>query len=281
MIARRTPRPRSPWARPFSAAWLWSRRPRRQLPALRSPGGRSSRERSPTPRRQPTRCAPSGCARSSRHPMARWPALGLPRRRRHLALSVLPRPGRPLALCRALLRRRGGGLGRVHMHRFSVHHALILAAHGWRHEPLQTLSDLIDVAVVSAAADRRELERTADIWGIGRVWRTTISAIDAVFYGASVTLPLRTWARHLQGVRERTVAEDHLERVLHPFWGMPPHRASRAAMRAAAGTIRPAPGETWGNKLTRTRRALRRARTPIVRRTGPQPKRRDPRERPD
>ena len=37
------------------------------------------------------------------------------------------------------------------------HHALILAAHAWSHEPLWRLRDLIDIAVVSA-------RRTSGIW---------------------------------------------------------------------------------------------------------------------
>ena len=69
----------------------------------------------------------------------RWPGdplLGLLRRRRHLALSVLPRPGRPLALCRALLRRRGGGLGRVRLRDLRparAAHALAREPHLVRH----------------------------------------------------------------------------------------------------------------------------------------------------
>lgn len=151
----------------------------------------------------------------------------------------------------------------------ALHHALILAAHAWRHEPLQTLSDLIDVAAVTAAADSRELEHTAAAWGLGRVWQTTARAIDSVFYEDRPTLPLRTWARHLREVRERSVAEDHLARVVHPFWGMSPRHALRAAPLAVADTLRPVPGETWSDKVKRVRRAVREPQAPIERRTGP------------
>src|SRR5207244_8015347 len=41
-----------------------------------------------------------------------------------------------------------------------VHHALILAAHAWSHDPLQTLRDLVDIAAVSAGCSEAELTRT-------------------------------------------------------------------------------------------------------------------------
>jgi len=64
-----------------------------------------------------------------------------------------------------------------------LHHTLILASHAWGHEPLHTLRDLIDVALVATQVDPAELERTAAARGIPRLWRTTRHAIDALFYG--------------------------------------------------------------------------------------------------
>jgi Uncharacterised nucleotidyltransferase len=147
-----------------------------------------------------------------------------------------------------------------------LHHALILTSHAWRHEPLQTLRDLIDIAAVSAGVDERELTRTATAWGIGRVWNTTRRAIDGIFYGGPQTVPLRTWARHLELVRDRTVIERHVEHVVHGFWGLPPHQATAHTARALRYLIERAPGETWRDKLTRVRRAVRNARGPVSRR---------------
>ena len=61
--------------------------------------------------------------------------------------------------------------------------ALVLAAHAWTHGPLIRLRDLLDVALMTAKADRDELERLAEDWG--------------------------TWARNLSAARERTVLEQH------------------------------------------------------------------------
>ena len=148
-----------------------------------------------------------------------------------------------------------------------VHHALVLAVHAWRHEPLRTIRDLLDVAVVAAPLEPRELELTARRWGIERVWRTTSEAIEAVFYGGRTTAPLRTWARSLSLIRERTRFERHLEQLLHGYWELPPHRATLSLVSSLGETIAPLPGETWGDKLRRVGRALRDPRAPVERRT--------------
>ena len=138
-----------------------------------------------------------------------------------------------------------------------VHHAVILAAHAWSHDPLQTLRDLVDVAAVSAGCSEAELARTAEAWGIPKIWRTTRGAMAALFEGGPTTLPLRIWARHLRSVRERTLLDNHLMRWLHVFWELPP-RAAVGDLRAAFRlTLLPAPGESWREKLVRTGHSFR------------------------
>jgi len=147
------------------------------------------------------------------------------------------------------------------------HHALMLAAHAWRHEPLQTLRDLVDVAAVSTGQDPRELERTAKAWGLERIWRTTRRAIDALFFGGRQTVPLRVWARHLASVRERTVFEGHLQSWLRAFWGLPAGAAFAETARVLRAEIAPAEGESWRTKLARIPAAVRHAQTPLSRRS--------------
>jgi hypothetical protein len=137
------------------------------------------------------------------------------------------------------------------------HHALLLAAHAWRHEPLQRLSDLLDIAVVSSEVPRSELRATADRWGIGRLWATTTAAIDAIFGDGPRTIPLRVWAPHLKEVRGRTVLENHLQRWLHPYWELPPLAALAENLRVARRDLTPREDETWHDKLRRTVSALR------------------------
>lgn len=140
-----------------------------------------------------------------------------------------------------------------------AHHAIVLAAHAWAHEPLRRLRDLVDVAAVVQGIDRDELRAVAAGWGVERAWRTTIGAADALFLGGAPPWAVRTWARNVAKARERTVLENHLARWLAPFWALPAPVAVRALGATLAGEIRPKPGEGWGAKLSRSGRAARNA----------------------
>ena len=155
-----------------------------------------------------------------------------------------------------------------------LHHALLLAAHSWAHEPLQTLRDLIDVAVLAAEEDPADLRRAAASWGLGRVWDTTRRAMDALFFGGPPSAALGLWARHLGAVRERTVFETHLQAALHPFWERPFASATTDSLAAIRADLLPAQGESWGMKLGRVPRAFREAHLPHSRR--PEPNREQP-----
>jgi hypothetical protein len=144
-----------------------------------------------------------------------------------------------------------------------AHHALILAAHAWSHEPLHTLRDLVDIAAVSDDIPESELAEPAERWGILKLWRTTQAAIDGLFREGPTTMPLRTWARHLRGVRERTVVDSHLMRWLHVFWELPPREAVSALGAALKVTLLPDPEESWGEKLARTGHSLRHPTEPM------------------
>jgi hypothetical protein len=139
-------------------------------------------------------------------------------------------------------------------------HALLLAGHSWAHAPLASLRHLIDVAAVTEEAGRAPVARLARRWDCGRLWDTTIAAVDAVLLGGPPTLATRTWGRYLVEAREHTVLERHLQEAAAPLWGLPPGAAA-AAIGARAHALARAPrDETWAAKLQRTRRALRDAR---------------------
>jgi hypothetical protein len=137
-----------------------------------------------------------------------------------------------------------------------VHHAVMLAAHGWVHEPLYTLRDLIDVAAVAQRADEIELARTARAWGIERIWRTNEGAAAGLFGGGRTTAALRLFGRHLQRVQERTVLDNHLQRWLHSFWELPFRPALLATGAVLRQDVLPEPGESWREKLVRVKHGL-------------------------
>ena len=68
---------------------------------------------------------------------------------------------------------------------------------------------------------------------------------------------MRSWAGHLESVRERTVVESHLERWLSPFWSRRPRPALGAALAAVRTDFVPEEGESWRVKGARVAQALR------------------------
>jgi hypothetical protein len=139
-------------------------------------------------------------------------------------------------------------------------HAVLLAAHAWAHEPLERLGHLVDIAAVLERGDAAAADAVARRWGCARMWRTTFRATRAVLHGERATGATASWARHLGGVRDRTVLEDHLQRCLSPFWGYSSPRATARAVRAVSTAPRREGDESWRQKLGRTRLAFANAR---------------------
>lgn len=141
----------------------------------------------------------------------------------------------------------------------AAHHALVLAAHSWGHEPLRRLRDLVDVAAAAQGVDRDLLRGLAAAWRMERAWTTTVSAADALFLGGSTPWAVRVWARNLEKARERTVLENHLARWLSNFWALPAPDAAKSLGSTFGREIRPGPGESWAAKLSRSTKAVRNA----------------------
>ena len=138
-------------------------------------------------------------------------------------------------------------------------HVLVIAVHAWMHGPLARARDLLDVALLAGEADPEETERVARAWRIEKLWRTTQALADSLFLGAPPPRPLRSWAKNLTEVRERTVVEQHVGRWRGWFDAFPTSLAIRASLDEVGADLSPEPGETWGTKLTRSRRAVRNA----------------------
>jgi putative nucleotidyltransferase-like protein len=140
-----------------------------------------------------------------------------------------------------------------------AHHAVLMVAHCWKHVPLGSVRDLVDVTVLAEVADRNEVERTAELWGVARIWHTTAATSTWLLEGGKPPFATRLWARNLLRPREATILERHARRWVTPFWMLPPRRAIPAAARNIAADIRPVDDETWRAKL---RRILRVAANP-------------------
>jgi Uncharacterised nucleotidyltransferase len=138
-------------------------------------------------------------------------------------------------------------------------HALLLAAHSWTDRPLGRLNDLVDVLAVLGECHREDADRLAREWGWQRLWRSTLMLADAVLAGEGAPVSLKTWARHFQGARERTVLENHIARATAPAWTVPRGGVRKALATTVAQSARRRPDEPWGEKLRRSRLAVRHA----------------------
>lgn len=135
-------------------------------------------------------------------------------------------------------------------------HAVALAVHAWAHVPLGRLCRLVDVAALAQGADRGELARIAQAWNVERLWRTTQATIDSLFGDRRRPLVGHVWARHLWGVRERTVLERHLEQWLGPFSSLPPAQAAAATRKHLGHQFALVDGETRPQMIRRSARAV-------------------------
>jgi hypothetical protein len=143
----------------------------------------------------------------------------------------------------------------------AAHHVLVLAAHGWAHEPLARLRDLLDIALVASAANYDDVDRLAAAWGLRRMWRATSCAIEAVVGDGPRPLSVALWGRHLEEARERTVLESHLERTCGDLWGLPRNQLP-SVVTALGSDLLPRAGEGWAAKVARTRAAVTNAFVP-------------------
>ena len=151
-----------------------------------------------------------------------------------------------------------------------AHHALLLAAHSWRHYgPQPRLRDLVDVTIMAEGLDPAELAALAQRWGLRHVWAKTTRSIEALLCVPSADPSGRRRGRR-SGivVREHAVAEEHLMRWLGGFWAPSPGTIPGAVAVTVGQDVLPWPGQPWPTKLARLGRAARHAFAPVSRHRG-------------
>ncbi len=135
-------------------------------------------------------------------------------------------------------------------------HAVLLAAHAWKHDPLGTVGQLLDVAALLASADYARAEAFARAWGWERMWNTTVAVMKAALGEKRRGLASKLWARHLFEVRERVVIENHITRLAAPISSLPPGEVPRAVACVLRYTVTPRPDEDWMTRLQRSSLAI-------------------------
>ncbi len=140
-----------------------------------------------------------------------------------------------------------------------AHHAVLLAAHGWAHEPLGKLGSLADVAAMTQEAGSDAAAAVARGWGVERMWTATTRAIDELLYDRRSLTFRPVSRRHLRAARERSVIEGHLARFYGPLTMAPRRKAPALLLHVLGQTLSRRDDERWRVKLRRTLRAARNA----------------------
>jgi hypothetical protein len=138
----------------------------------------------------------------------------------------------------------------------SAAHAVLLAAHGWAHDPLRRLGDVIDIAATLQDADRSRAAAYAREWGWDRLWKAMVSITDAVIVGGALPKRLSPWTRHLLSARDRKVFEHQLTLLLAPASSVPASQVPRALGRGVREVVARRNDESWAQKIRRSRKAL-------------------------
>lgn len=138
-------------------------------------------------------------------------------------------------------------------------HALLLAAHGWAHDPLRRLRDVIDIAAILQDADRSRTSAYARERGWDRLWNVTAAVTDAVTTDGALPRWLSLWTRHLLSARDRTLLEHQLAQLVAPACSVPARQAPRLLARHVRDIVAPRADEPWAHKVRRSGHALPRA----------------------
>jgi hypothetical protein len=139
----------------------------------------------------------------------------------------------------------------------AAHHAVLLAAHAWIHEPLGRVGPIADVAAMTEEAGCEAAAAVARAWGVSRLWSTTSRALEELLCADARTVRRPIWKRHFGSARERTVFENHVAQFSGAIAAASPAQAPAAVLGVVGDTLRPSGEETWTLKLRRSLRAAR------------------------
>jgi hypothetical protein len=119
------------------------------------------------------------------------------------------------------------------------HHALLVLAHSWWHQPFERLSQLIDFALLLGLSDAAVLRSTARRWKVEKLLDLAIRTVDSVLLSRGEDpLVIRWCAPHLRRLGSVSPARQQINRYAASLFVARPADAARAAVEGAGRRIR-------------------------------------------
>jgi hypothetical protein len=119
------------------------------------------------------------------------------------------------------------------------HHALLVLAHSWWHQPFEQLSQLVDFALLLEQSDAAVLRSTARRWQLGELLDVAVRTVDSILLGrGQAPLVVRWCAPHLRCLGQVSPLRQQVNRYAASFFVARPTEAARAAVEGVGRRVR-------------------------------------------
>lgn len=119
------------------------------------------------------------------------------------------------------------------------HHALLVLAHSWWHQPFERLSQLIDFAVLLGLCDAAVLRITARRWQLEKLLDVAMRTVDSVLLGRGEDpLVIRCCAPHLRHLGRVSPARQQVNRYTASLFVARPADAAHATVDGVVRRVR-------------------------------------------
>jgi hypothetical protein len=119
------------------------------------------------------------------------------------------------------------------------HHALLVVAHAWWHQPWQQLSQLVDFALLLEESDITVLRRAARRWQLEKLLDVATRTVDSILLGRGRDpVVIRWFAPHLRRLGHVSPTRQQINRYAASPFVTRPTEAARAAVEGVGRRTR-------------------------------------------
>jgi hypothetical protein len=119
------------------------------------------------------------------------------------------------------------------------HHALLVLAHAWWHQPWERFSQLIDFALLLEQSDAAVLRSTARRWQLEQLLDVAARTVDSILLGRGRVPPVVRWcAPHLRDLGRVSPLRQQVDRYAASLFVTRPTEAARAAVEGVGRRVR-------------------------------------------